>query len=73
MPRKASSKVEEFEMKCDYWDVSIDKADSSEIKLEIIFKDKKIPLGEMQKLENAIRKILEACGRLEELHPSRRQ
>lgn len=71
MPRKTSS--EDFEMKNDYWEFEVEKADYSEVKFKIVFKSKKIPIGEMRKLENAMRKMLEACGRLEELHPSKRQ
>lgn len=72
MPRK-TTKSEDFEMKSDYWELVIDKADYNEVKFEVTFKDKKIPLGEMRKLEEAIRKVLEACGRLESLQPSKRQ
>ena len=62
----------DFEMKNDFWEIQIEKANYSEIKILIVFKDKKIPLGEMQKLEECIREILEACGRLEKLQPSKR-
>lgn len=61
-----------FEMKTEYWEFKIEKADASEVVVHIEFKDKKIPLGEMRKIEEAVRKILEACGRLEELDPSKR-
>lgn len=72
MPTK---KIEEksFEMKTEYWEITIEKADCSVIKFDIEFKDKLIPLGEMRKLEEALRKVLEACGRLETLQPSKRQ
>lgn len=64
--------VSDFEMKCKYWEVRIKNADQSEIEFEISFKEEKIPLKEMHKLEEAIRKILEACGRLERFQPSKR-
>lgn len=67
MPKK-----ETVDMKTDWWEFKIEKADYQEISINIVFKDKKIPLGEMRKLEDAIRRILEACGRLEELEPSKR-
>jgi len=70
MPTKKTES--NFEMKNDYWEVKIEKADYSEIIFHISFKDKKIPHGEIRRLEDAIRKILEACGRLEELQPSKR-
>lgn len=70
MPTKKED--EDFKMHCDLFDLKIEKADSSEIVVHVVFKDKKIPLGEMRKLEDAIRKILEACGRLEGLQPSKR-
>jgi len=71
LPNKKETK--DFEMKSEYWEVTIDKADHSEIKYIIVFKDKVIPVGELRKLEEAIRKVLEACGRIETLHPSKRQ
>ena len=70
MPR---TKEKDFEMKNDYYEIVITKADHDEVKFEIVFTDKVIPLGEMQKLESSIRRMLEACGRLETLQPSKRQ
>ena len=61
-----------FQMKNDYWEIAIDKANHSEVKMTIIYKSSKIPLGEIQKLEECIRQILMACGRLDKLQPSRR-
>jgi len=66
-------KAKTFSMKTEYWDVSISKGDSSVVKIELEFKDKVIPQGEIRRLEESIRKILEACGRLETLQPSKRQ
>jgi len=72
MPKKEDESETDFNMKTDYWEIIIEKANNDEIKFAIVFKDKKIPLGEMAKLEGAIRMILEACGRLEKLQPSKR-
>jgi len=73
MELTTKKKDTDAEMKNDYWSFEIVKADYSEIEIKLTFEDKVIPLGEMQKLENAIRKVLEACGRLDTFQPSKRQ
>jgi len=73
MPTKKEDESEaDFSLKTDYWEIIIEKGTHDEVKFSIVFKDKKIPLGEMAKLEGVIRMILEACGRLEKLQPSKR-
>jgi len=67
------NKTEDFKMRNEYWELEIEKANYLEIRFEIKFKDKKLPLSEISKLEETIRKFLILCGRLEEFRPSKRQ
>lgn len=70
---KKDGRNEDFKMKNEYWEFEIEKADYQTVKIVLKFFDKKIPLREMEKLEESIRRILEACARLEALQPSKRQ
>jgi len=67
-----SKKEPSFQMKTDYWELKINGADYSRVEILIVFKDKVIPLGELRKLEDSVRKILDACGRIAPLDPSKR-
>ncbi len=62
----------EFEMKNEYWEITIEKADSLKVKFEIEFSNKVIPPGQIKLLEAMLEKVLEACGRLASLRPSKR-
>jgi hypothetical protein len=58
-------------MKNEFYEITIKLASSEKIDLEISFSDKEIPETEIRRLEEAIRLLLEACGRICP-NPSRR-
>lgn len=62
---------EDFKMDSDYWILEIIEGSTSRIVLKITYKNKVIPPGELNKLENAIRLLLISCGRFVD-NPSRR-
>ena len=69
---KEANREEAFRMVTEYWEVKITEGNALTIRFEVSFKSKVIPRTELTKLEDAIRKILEACGRLEPYSPSKR-
>jgi len=60
-----------FNMKGEYYELTIKAGNSQKIELEIVFAEKEIPEQELRNLELSIRLLLEACGRFA-TNPSRR-
>jgi len=60
-----------FNMKTEYWEITIKEGSASKITLEMTFYEKSIPLNELKKLWEALKLLLEATGRIE-FNPSTR-
>lgn len=60
-----------FNMKNDFYELTIKTGNSQKIELEIVFAEKEIPEQELRNLELSVRLLLEACGRFA-TNPSRR-